>query len=120
MDDEKLVQKTLRNALERIGYTVTLADDGQEAINLYREALEKENPFTLVIMDLTIPGGMGGKETITILREIDPAVTAIVSSGYSNDLVIANYRDYGFTGMIKKPFTLNELQHVIGDVQKKG
>ncbi|NWJ46177.1 MAG: response regulator [Chloroflexi bacterium] len=120
MDNEILVQKTLRFALERLGYTVTLACDGREAIKLYREALEKETPFLLVIIDLTIPGGMGGKETIARLREIDPAVTAIVSSGYSNDLVIATYRDYGFTGIIKKPFTLDELQQVIGGVQEKG
>jgi len=76
---------------------------------MYREALASGNPCDAVILDLTIPGGMGGRETIARLREIDPGVRAIVSSGYSNDPIMANPREFGFQEMVSKPFQMQEI-----------
>jgi CheY-like chemotaxis protein len=70
-------------------------------------------PFDAVIMDLTVPGGMGGREAMERLLEIDPTVTAIVSSGYSNDPVMANYREYGFQAVLTKPYQLHDLEQVV-------
>jgi CheY-like chemotaxis protein len=99
--------------LTHIGYEVTLAVDGNETVDLYRQAFEAGTPFDLVIMDLTIPGGMGGKEAIYKLREIDPAVRAVVSSGYTKDPVMNNYRDFGFVAAIPKPYKINELSNAL-------
>jgi DNA-binding NarL/FixJ family response regulator len=78
--------------------------------------MEKGNPFTVTILDLTIAGGMGGEETIRKLLKIDPGVKAIVSSGYIDDKVIAKYREYGFSGMVAKPYTIEELRKAVQDV----
>ena len=83
---------------------------------MYRDNLDKGNPFDLVIMDLTIPGGMGGKATLAKILEMHPEVKAIVASGYSNDPVMSNYADYGFKGVISKPFLVSELNDVIQSV----
>jgi CheY-like chemotaxis protein len=109
MDDEEYVRDVLGEMLRRFGYEVESASDGEEAIKMYREALAGSNPFDSVIMDLTIPGGMGGKEAIRILRDMDPQVKSIVSSGYSNDPVMANFREFGFVGVITKPYRMTEL-----------
>jgi DNA-binding NarL/FixJ family response regulator len=93
-----------------------LAKDGEEAIEIYRQLMATGKAVDLVIMDLTVPGGMGGKESIEKLLEIDPQVKVIVASGYSNDPVMANYSDYGFKGVISKPFLINELSEVINEV----
>jgi CheY-like chemotaxis protein len=98
------------------GYEVVQAKDGDEALVLYRHGRETGVPVHLVIMDLTIPGAMGGKETISRLLEIDPAAKAIVSSGYANDPVMANYRDYGFRAVISKPFQIQALNNMIAQV----
>ncbi|HPG40633.1 MAG TPA: response regulator [bacterium] len=113
MDDEDAVLSVLENFLTVSGYEVELAKDGADAINLYEQALSAGNPFRVVIMDLTVPGGIGGKEAISKLREIDPNVKAIVASGYSNDPVMANYKDYGFSGILGKPFKIKELSRVL-------
>ena len=89
------------------------ASDGAEAITLYKKAMKSGKPFDAVILDLTIPGGMGGKEALEKLLRIDPDITAIVASGYSNDPVISNFSEYGFSGYIAKPFTLAELRDVL-------
>ncbi|MFP4364360.1 MAG: response regulator, partial [Spirochaetia bacterium] len=112
MDDEDIVRKSVSRMLERLGYTVDLAFDGNEALNKYRKAIETDEKYDLVIMDLTIPGGMGGKEAIHLFHEIDPGVRAIVSSGYSNDPIMASCKDYGFCGVISKPFRLKDLSRV--------
>jgi CheY-like chemotaxis protein len=109
MDDEEAVRDVLGIMLQKSGYEVEFACGGEEAIGMYRKALSGPNPFDAVIMDLTIPGGMGGKEAIRILREMDPQVRSIVSSGYSNDPVMANFREYGFSGVISKPYRMTEL-----------
>jgi CheY-like chemotaxis protein len=96
-----------------MGYEVYLAKDGTEAVHLYENALESSAPFDAVIMDLTVPGGVGGREAVQKLREIDPQVRTIVSSGYSNDPVMANYRKYGFDGVVAKPYNADELSEAL-------
>jgi len=113
MDDEDIVRDLARETLSSIGYKVTTAKDGAEAIELYRQAHESNNPFSAVIMDLTVPGGMGGREAIRKLNEIDPEARVIVSSGYSNDPVMSNFRDYGFKGAIAKPYGVKELSEIL-------
>jgi PAS domain S-box-containing protein len=113
MDDDEMVRMTVGNMLKRTGYEVTFASEGSEALRLYRDAMEANNPFLLVIMDLTVPGGMGGSEAMQRLREIDPAVRAIVSSGYSSDPVMANHRRYGFAAVLVKPYRKEQLAAAI-------
>jgi DNA-binding NarL/FixJ family response regulator len=97
---------------------VTLVVNGSEALEEYRKAIAAESPFDAVILDLTIPGGMGGTKTIKELLAIDPDVKAVVSSGYSNDPVMSSYEDYGFKGVVLKPYNAStiaeELQKVLG------
>ena len=116
MDDEVLVSKVVGLILEDMGYEGRFARDGVEVLELYKEALAEGNPFDAVILDLTIPGGMGGKETIENLIKIDPNVKAIVSSGYSNDPVMANFEKYGFKGLVAKPYRAEELSQVLRKV----
>ena len=113
MDDEEMIHRTASRMLERLGYTVDSVYDGDEALRVYGNALETDNPYDAIIMDLTIPGGKGGKEAIAELRELDPRARAIVSSGYSNDPVMANYAEYGFCGMIEKPVYYRKLADAV-------
>jgi two-component system cell cycle sensor histidine kinase/response regulator CckA len=100
-----------------MGYEdVAFAADGDEAIKLYREAMEAGNPFAVVMLDLTIPGGKGGTETIKELLEIDPEVTAIVSSGYSDNMTMAKYSEYGFKAVVSKPYTIEQLSKTLRQV----
>jgi PAS domain S-box-containing protein len=117
MDDEKTVREITGRMIRHAGYeNVELSADGREALKLYKAALEAGEPFSLVILDLTVPGAMGGQETIGELLKVDPGVNAVVSSGYADDPVIAGYREYGFSGAIVKPFTLEDLRQVLRDV----
>ena len=116
MDDEAMVRDIARDLLVHLGFKVWTVSNGQDAVESYREKMKSESPFDVVIMDLTIPGGMGGKEAIQRLLEIDPQVKGIVSSGYSNDPVMAEYEKYGFTGMVHKPFEIDELLKTIRTV----
>ncbi len=116
MDDQEDYLAVTVESLSTFGYKASLARDGREAITIYMDALKKGQPFDLVIMDLTVPGGMGGKDTIKELLQKDPAVKAIVASGYSNDPVMANFQEYGFKGVIKKPFTMAELSKLIHEL----
>jgi CheY-like chemotaxis protein len=113
MDNEESVIDITRIMLNSIGYEVITATDGAEAITLYREGRDSGHPFDAVIMDLTIPGGMGGEEAIQELIEIDPEAKAIVSSGYSNDPAMTDFRKYGFSDVIPKPYGLRELSEVL-------
>ncbi len=110
MDDEEIIREIAREVLNHLGYEIEVCEDGKSALVLYREALNSGNRFDAVIMDLTIQGGMGGKETMKALLDIDPTVKGIVSSGYSNDPILAHFREYGFSGMVSKPYTVRELQ----------
>ncbi len=113
MDNEEFVRELLSEILTNIGYGVTTVADGAEAVELYQEARESGNPFDAVIIDLTIPDGMGGKEAVQRFIKIDPEVKAIVSSGYSNDPIMANFKRYGFKGVIAKPYRTEELSEVL-------
>jgi len=116
MDDEDAIREIAEALLKHLGYRVDLAHDGEEAIARYRKAFFANDPYNLVIMDLTIPGGMGGKEAIGHLHDIDPGVRAIVSSGYSNDPIMADYTSFGFQGILAKPYSVNEMNRVVRQV----
>ncbi len=116
MDDEEIVRDVSKNMLEYLGYEVLLAKDGTEAVGLYKELIDSPEPVVAVVMDLTVPGGMGGKEAVKKILAIDPDAKVIVSSGYSNDPIMARYNEYGFNASIVKPFQLQELTKVINQV----
>ena len=116
MDDEKMVLRVVGKMLSHLGYEVELSRDGGEAVELYKKARETGSPFAAVIMDLTVPGGTGGKEAIGKILEIDPNVKAIVSSGYSIDPVMANFRKYGFRGVVSKPVQMKDLSETLQEV----
>ena len=117
MDDEQIVRQVAGRMLNHIGYEdIEFAEDGARAVELYKAALESGRPFTVCILDLTVPGGLGGEEAIGELRRIDPGVKAIVSSGYADQSIMAGYKEYGFSGMVAKPYTIEELGKVIYDV----
>jgi len=113
VDDDKAFRFAMRKALGRLGYEVHEAQNGEEAIELFRAARQSGAPMDLAVLDLTVPGGMGGLECLHRLREIDPDVPAIVSSGYSNDPIMAEHRRHGFDGCIVKPFRMQELSDAI-------
>ncbi|MCD6430483.1 MAG: response regulator [Deltaproteobacteria bacterium] len=116
MDDEEMVREVVQEILFRRGYEVLSAKDGHEALELYQEAKEAGAPIDLIIMDLTIPGGMGGKDAVEKIHELDPQAKVIVSSGYSNDPVMANFGEYGFLGAMVKPFQMQELVEIISKI----
>jgi PAS domain S-box-containing protein len=109
MDDEEMIRDFASELLKELGYTVALAKDGEEAIALYKEALETGASFSVVLMDITIPGGMGGKEAIREILKLDEDAKAIVSSGYAKDPIMSNYKKYGFVGVVPKPYNIEEL-----------
>jgi len=116
MDDEEMIRAVAGQMLTRVGYAVEFAANGEEAVECFEEARISGFPFNAVILDLTIPGGMGGIKTVERLREIDPEVIAIVSSGYSDDPVLADYEKYGFQGALPKPYKIFELSEVLHGV----
>jgi PAS domain S-box-containing protein len=116
MDDEEMVRAVTRSMLTQFGHDVVLCAKGEEALKLYCEGLDTNNNFNLAIMDLTIPGGMGGQETAREILKMDPKAKLIVSSGYSNNPVMASYEEYGFCGTIVKPYRIQELSKVINQV----
>ena len=113
MDDEEQVLAITRAMLEELGHEVLVASEGLEAVRIFREEMEKGTPPDIVIMDLTIPGGMGGKDAVKKILDINPRTRAIVSSGYSHDPVMANFPDFGFSAALVKPSQLEELEQVI-------
>jgi len=113
MDDEDYIKKLLLKLLNRLGYNVIITSEGKEFLKVYRNMIDSQKEISCVIMDLTISGGMGGKETIKNLREFDEDVKVIVSSGYSNDPIMANYMEYGFNGVLPKPFSINDLSNLL-------
>jgi PAS domain S-box-containing protein len=116
MDDEQIVREIAREMLAALGYEAVLVKNGLEAVEAYQRARAEGRPINAVIMDLTIPGAMGGKETVARLLAIDPAVRAIVSSGYSNDAIMADYAAHGFKGVITKPYGIKNFSQTLHDV----
>ncbi len=116
IDDEEFLLEMASELLQHLGYTVDTAIDGKEALDLYKKGLESGQKHTVVIMDLTIPGGMGGKETIRELKKIDPDAKTIVSSGYATDPILSNFKEYGFDAMLPKPYEVEELAKILHKV----
>ena len=117
MDDERGIREIAGRMLGNLGYKdIEFAENGAEAIKIYKVAMVSGKPFSAVILDLTIPGGMGGKETVGKLLKLDPGVKALVSSGYVDDSIIANYKEHGFGGIVVKPYTLEELGKAVYDL----
>ncbi len=120
MDDEELIRAMADALLRRLGFEVTCVADGQEVLRVYAEALRTGLRFDLVIMDLTVPGGLGGQEAMIELHKLDPQVKGIVSSGYSSDPVMANYKTHGFSGRVAKPYRLTDFAKAIRSVLEGG
>ncbi|MFH2046267.1 MAG: response regulator [Pseudomonadota bacterium] len=116
MDDEKIIIDVVKAMLNKIGHDVVLAQNGEEAIHLFNKAFDSAAPIDLMIMDLTIPKGMGGKEAVHEILKIDPNAKVIISSGYSQDPAIINFKDYGFSAAIVKPFQLKTLINIINQL----
>src|SRR5581483_8810997 len=115
VDDEEAIRALVDFTLSHLGYEVSQAATALDGVNTYRERLEAGERFDAVILDLTLPGGMGGKEALKKLIEIDPTVNAIVSSGYATDATMSRYQDYGFRGVIAKPYEAAELGRIVHD-----
>ncbi len=120
MDDEESVRNIVQEMLTHLGYETDVATDGQEAVQKYERALRQGRPYAAAILDLTVRGGMGAKETLERIRALDPAVKAIVSSGYIQDDIVDRYSDYGFAGVVTKPFTIRKLAETLQRVVPHG
>jgi len=113
MDNEEMIRMVSQSMLQALGYDVVCVKDGEEAIQVYQEFMGTDAAFDGVILDMTIPGGMGGEEAVGRLRALDPSLKAIVSSGYSRHAVMAAYQGYGFDGAVAKPYRLKDLSEVL-------
>ncbi|MGA1874784.1 MAG: response regulator [bacterium] len=116
MDDEEMVRNVAGQMLIQLGYVIEYARDGAEAIELYKTAKEAGAPFDVVVLDLTVSGGIGGKEALEEMCKIDQQVKAIISSGYSNDPVMSKYKKHGFSGVVAKPYEMEELSRIVHKV----
>ncbi len=116
MEDDETLHDVVGHTLGGLGYEVIFTHDGHEALSSYQQALETDDPFDAIVLDLTIPGGMGGRETLSKLLAIDPQVKAIVVSGYSNDPILVKFQQYGFCGGIAKPYRAEQLHHILHQV----
>jgi len=116
MDDDMIVRTVVETLLKKAGYSPICVSNGTQTLEIYAEALSQGEPFIVTIMDLTIPGGMGGKDTVRKLREIDPQAKVIAFSGYSNDPIFEDFREYGFDGVLAKPFSIQEFMRTIASV----
>ncbi|PJA80795.1 MAG: hypothetical protein CO149_00675, partial [Nitrospirae bacterium CG_4_9_14_3_um_filter_51_5] len=116
MDDEEEIQDVLGKMLEHLGFDVDYANEGRRAVALYTRAIQAGTPYVATILDLTIPGGMGGKETLRLIKDSHPDAKVIVSSGYSNDPVMAQATQFGFSGFIAKPYNLVDLSKVLSRI----
>ncbi|PKL69975.1 MAG: response regulator [Methanomicrobiales archaeon HGW-Methanomicrobiales-1] len=119
MDDEQIILDVTQEVLKFLGYEVMFAREGQEAIDLYKQEKNAGAPFDLVILDLSIPEGMGGKDTIGQLKAFDPDVKAVVSTGYANDPAVLDFIGFGFSGKLSKPYKINELKSILEQMIKK-
>ena len=113
MDDEEMIREVASSMLVHLGYEVTVCADGEDAVELFKKSIESGVPYSIVIMDLTIPGGLGGKEAAERILSFYPGACLVVSSGYSNDPIISKYQEYGFKGAITKPYNINNFRGVL-------
>ena len=113
MDDEQIILDVTLEDLKSLGYSAMFAREGAAAIELYKKETAAGVPFDLVILDLSVPDGMGGKEAIGLLKAFDPDVNAVVSTGFSNDPVVLDFASYGFSGKLTKPYKINDLKEVL-------
>ncbi len=118
LDDEPAICEITEILLRKLGYEPLITSKGEDTVDAYRASIQEGKPFNLVILDLTIPGGMGGKDVIAALLELDPNVRALVSSGDANDPAVAHYADFGFTGVLMKPYNKATLDEVIKSILK--
>lgn len=116
LEDDEMVCEALHQMLIAIGYEVCAANEGETALKLFKKAIDMNEPFDISILDLTIPGGLGGKDTLEEMRKIDPNTKAIISSGYSKEEIIGNYEKFGFSGVVTKPYSVQDLIQVLNDV----
>ena len=113
MDDDKVIQSSLESILQHDGHDVSFVGDGLEAVSMYEKAMKSKKPFDVVILDLTVPAGMGGKDALKLIKDMDPEVNAIASSGYSDDDTIAENKRLGFNDFLGKPYTIDKLSNMI-------
>lgn len=116
MDDQEMVRAVALRMLTKMGFSAVGAGSGQEAVSLFAAALRGHHPFDVVILDLTVIGGMGGKEALSRILSLDPSARVIVSSGYSNDPVLADHRRHGALGVLPKPYRLQELKKAMSEL----
>jgi len=116
MDDQEYMLKMADRMLREMGYDVFLSNDGSQAIEMYLEAFQSSEPFDLAILDLTVPGGMGGARAIQELLKINPNAKVVVSSGYSNNPVMGDYHRYGFCGVLQKPYSTDQMAELLNMV----
>jgi CheY-like chemotaxis protein len=119
MDDEPAIRTVLGHMLHNLGYEAVCVEDGEQVLEAYERARQTNEKFDAVILDLTIPGGLGGKETLELLLQLDPQVQAIVSSGYGHDPIMADYEKYGFKSVIAKPYKISELGLILHNLLLK-
>ena len=119
MDDEQIILDMTREVLKFLDYDVMFAKDGQAAIDLYTLEKSAGAPFDVVILDLSVPSGLGGKETIVQLRKIDPGVKAVISSGYSDDPVVSDFSNHGFDEVLTKPYKIHDLKNMLEQIMNK-
>jgi CheY-like chemotaxis protein len=116
MDDDEKIRDIASSMLTHLGYEVTACAGGEEAVELYKASVKSETPYLMVIMDLTIPGGLGGKQAAEQILSLFPKACLVVSSGYSNDPIMSDYRQYGFSGAIAKPYDMPAFEEVLNSV----
>ena len=113
MDDEQIILDVTQDVLTYLGYDVMFAREGASAIDLYKNEKAAGTPFDVVILDLSVPEGMGGKETVGLLKVFDPEVKVVVSTGYANDPAVLDFAGYGFSGKLTKPYKINDLRNIL-------
>ena len=116
MDDEELVRRSAGRVLVHLGYRITMVENGADAIKEFNDSIEQEDPYDVVILDLTIPGGLGAREVVREIVSVKPDACVIVSSGYTNDKVMTNYKEYGFSAAAHKPYNIEELNNLLQQI----
>lgn len=116
MEDDIFLRDVTGRMLKKAGYDVETAGDGAEAVELFRSERDAGRPFDVVILDLTVSDGMGGSDAIEKIRGVDPDIKAIVSSGHAGSTVLFRFREYGFHGVLRKPYEMNELIETVRQV----